>query len=183
VEADLPRCSFDVLDIDFFGTFDTNPRFVEVCAAMHECAGPSLASLAVANIHNKGFSAYRCTKRATKTATFSFHVSSPSANEGAQRQAFQASTKQLDLGPATLAAGFQHRRRSNAIPSPRDCGAKSNRNPIFGTRSKRSRFRCPRDARKNHVAFGAKRTSDGRQDRLARSLMTQPGHSTAWTCV
>src|SRR6266404_5193680 len=62
VKADLPPHSFNVTRIDFFGTFDTDLGFVEVYAGVHDRAGPSLASLAVTNIHDSRFPANRCTK-------------------------------------------------------------------------------------------------------------------------
>ena len=59
VKADHPRHSFNVPRIDFFRTFHTDLRFVEVYARVHDRAGPSLAGLAVANIYDSRFSANR----------------------------------------------------------------------------------------------------------------------------
>jgi hypothetical protein len=78
----------------------------------------------------------------------------------------------------TLAADsrFQHRRRSNAIPSPARLGSKIKPKSDLWHEAKRSWFRCPSDARKNHVGFGAERTSNGRPARPERSLLTHFGH-------
>ena|SRR5712675_2268675 len=62
VKADLPPYSFNVPRIDFFGTFDTDLGFVEVYAGVHDRAGPSLAGLAVTNVHDSRLPANRCTK-------------------------------------------------------------------------------------------------------------------------
>src|SRR6476661_7299791 len=52
VKADLAPYSFNVPRIDFLWTFDADLGFVEVYARVHNRAGPSLAGLAVANIHD-----------------------------------------------------------------------------------------------------------------------------------
>ena len=62
VKADLPLCTLDISGIEFFRTFNANLRFFEVYAGVHDCAGPPLASLGVADIHDNWFSTNRGTK-------------------------------------------------------------------------------------------------------------------------
>ena len=57
MKADRPVYSFNIPRIDFFWTFDLNPRFREVYARVHDRAGASLARLAMAHGHDCRFSA------------------------------------------------------------------------------------------------------------------------------